>query len=336
MPGDRNLLSLDASLAIPTRVLRFEASPRQRPGRSDHPPGRLDRPGQSDRPRRSDRPSWAVEPAWVAATPRWVFGLNFVAEPSNPVVFWWTTANPANSVYPPPISTHDLAPMLSRLDLGFEALPRNCPRLRPAVLATMRPAPDSAGHRVPWTKPTCLLHTWRPHWRRPFVLVLHLHQQQSSRNLHLQYLTKSQSTQRCQSLITQRSDHPPVLEPHMVLSWHQNERKHCHPQIGSISYSSAAFFYRCASWRRMHFILSFWSASLILSKLILIVFAAIFFSNSLLIATLWDCLMLVATIASTPSILVKPQWNHLLSFVTKFICDVIKHHNSYHKHDSSL
>jgi hypothetical protein len=26
MPGDRNLLSLDASLAIPTRVLRFEDS----------------------------------------------------------------------------------------------------------------------------------------------------------------------------------------------------------------------------------------------------------------------------------------------------------------------
>jgi hypothetical protein len=45
MPGDHNLLSLDASLAIPTRVLLFEASRRQRPGRSDHPPGRLDRPG---------------------------------------------------------------------------------------------------------------------------------------------------------------------------------------------------------------------------------------------------------------------------------------------------
>jgi hypothetical protein len=26
MPGDRNVLSLDASLAIPTRVLRFEGS----------------------------------------------------------------------------------------------------------------------------------------------------------------------------------------------------------------------------------------------------------------------------------------------------------------------
>jgi hypothetical protein len=44
MPGDRNLLSLDASLAILMRVLRFEASRRQRPGRSD-------------------RPSWAVRPA---------------------------------------------------------------------------------------------------------------------------------------------------------------------------------------------------------------------------------------------------------------------------------
>jgi hypothetical protein len=81
----------------------------------------------------------------------------------------------------------------------------------------MRPALDSAGHRVPRTKPTCLLHTWRPHRRRPFMLVLHLHQHLSSRNLHLQYLAKNQSTQRCQSLITQGSDHPTVLEPHMVL-----------------------------------------------------------------------------------------------------------------------
>jgi hypothetical protein len=72
MPSDRNLLNLDTSLAIPTRVLRFEASRRQRLGRSD-PPGRL------DRPRRSDRPSWAIVPAWVVAPPRRVFGLDFVA-----------------------------------------------------------------------------------------------------------------------------------------------------------------------------------------------------------------------------------------------------------------
>jgi hypothetical protein len=34
----------------------------------------------------------------------------------------------------------------------------------------------------------------------------------------LQYLAKSQSTQRFQSLITTGSDHPPVLKPHMVLN----------------------------------------------------------------------------------------------------------------------
>jgi hypothetical protein len=62
------------------------------------PSGRLDRPGQSDRPRRSDRPSWAVEPGWVATPPRRVYDLGFVAQPSNPMVFWCTTANPANSV----------------------------------------------------------------------------------------------------------------------------------------------------------------------------------------------------------------------------------------------
>jgi hypothetical protein len=82
----------------------------------------------------------------------------------------------------------------------------------------MRPALDPAGHRDHRTKPTCLLHTWRPHWQRPFALVLHLHQHESSRILHLQYLAKNQSTQRCQPLITQGSDHPPVLEPHMVLN----------------------------------------------------------------------------------------------------------------------
>jgi hypothetical protein len=81
----------------------------------------------------------------------------------------------------------------------------------------MRLALDPAGHRLPRTKRTCLLHTWRSHRQRPFALVLHLHQYQSSRNLHLQYLAKNQYTQRCQSLITLGSDHPPVLKPHMVL-----------------------------------------------------------------------------------------------------------------------
>jgi hypothetical protein len=38
--------------------------------------------------------------------------------------------------------THDLAATSSRLDLGFEAQPRNCSQLRLAFLATMRPVLD--------------------------------------------------------------------------------------------------------------------------------------------------------------------------------------------------
>jgi hypothetical protein len=59
MPSHRNLLSLDASLAILTRVLRYEASRRQQPGQSDRPPGRLDWPGGQTAP-----PGWLDRPGW--------------------------------------------------------------------------------------------------------------------------------------------------------------------------------------------------------------------------------------------------------------------------------
>jgi hypothetical protein len=107
--------------------------------------------------------------------------------------------------------------------LGFWLNQETIHWLHLVVLATMRLALDPAGHRVPRTKPACLQHTWRPHRQRPFVLVLHLHQHESSRNLQLQYLARNQSTQRCQSLITPGSDHPQVLEPHMVLNLPLNE-----------------------------------------------------------------------------------------------------------------
>jgi hypothetical protein len=42
--------------------------------------------------------------------------------------------------------------MKFRLDIGFEVQPRNRPRLRLAVFAIMRLAPDPVGHRVPQTK----------------------------------------------------------------------------------------------------------------------------------------------------------------------------------------
>jgi hypothetical protein len=50
-----------------------------------------------------------------------------------------------------------------------------------------------------------------PARHRTFAPTLHLHQCKSSRNLHLQYSAKSQSTPRCQSFNTARSDHPSVL-----------------------------------------------------------------------------------------------------------------------------
>jgi hypothetical protein len=124
-----------------------------------------------------------VRPVWCCCTS--VFNLGFVDQPRNLVVFWWTTGNPANSVYPPPITTLDVAHTKSRLNLGFEAQSRNHPLLHLTILATMQPALDSASHQVSRTKPTYLLHTWRPHRPRPFAVVLHLHQHQSSRNLHL-------------------------------------------------------------------------------------------------------------------------------------------------------
>jgi hypothetical protein len=44
---------------------------------------------------------------------------------------------------------------------------------------------------------------------RPFAPALHFNQHKSSRNLHLQYSAKSQSTPRCQLLIITGSDHTP-------------------------------------------------------------------------------------------------------------------------------
>jgi hypothetical protein len=67
MPGDRNLLSLDASLAIPTRVVRFEDS-------------RLRR-------RTPVRPTGQTGLALLQYRLRF-FGLGFVDQPRNPVVFW--------------------------------------------------------------------------------------------------------------------------------------------------------------------------------------------------------------------------------------------------------
>jgi hypothetical protein len=76
MLGDRNLLSLDASLAIPTRVLHFEDSRlrRRTPVRGCSSPVRPVPTGQTGLALLQHRLRF--------------FGLGFVDQPRNPVVFW--------------------------------------------------------------------------------------------------------------------------------------------------------------------------------------------------------------------------------------------------------
>jgi hypothetical protein len=111
MPGDRTSLSLDASLAIPARVLLFEVS----------------RHAQISSP--------------ITEAPVLVLWLNQVTRR--------LCAKP---------------PQTPRVDSGREPLPctGSCPRLHLAFLATMRPALDPAGHRVPRAEPTCLSTFRRP------------------------------------------------------------------------------------------------------------------------------------------------------------------------------
>jgi hypothetical protein len=76
MPGDLNLLSLDASLAILTRVLRFEVSG-------------LRRAHWSDRCTSPIRPVPTGQTGLELLHLRLrFFGLGFVDQPRNPVVFW--------------------------------------------------------------------------------------------------------------------------------------------------------------------------------------------------------------------------------------------------------
>jgi hypothetical protein len=81
MPDDRSLLSLDTSHSIPTRVLSFQ-----------HSGLRRRKTGQTGAPHRSDqypsvRPTsqTGLEPLHLRLR---FFGLGFVAQPRNPVVFW--------------------------------------------------------------------------------------------------------------------------------------------------------------------------------------------------------------------------------------------------------
>jgi hypothetical protein len=79
-PGDRNLLSLDASLAIPTHVLRFEDS-----GLRRCTPIRLVLLTSQTGTHRSDRSGAAVAPSSILRS--WVCGST--KEPSGFLVNHW-------------------------------------------------------------------------------------------------------------------------------------------------------------------------------------------------------------------------------------------------------
>jgi hypothetical protein len=156
MLANRISFSFDASLAIPTCVLRFEVSRR----------ARIPSPPPSLR-------------SWLCGSTK---------EPDGFVVNRRKPLRLGAASMPIPLMTWP--PRSSQLDLGFDAQPRNRTRLCLGFLATIRPALDPVGHRVPRTKPNCLSTPERPLMHRPFALVLHLYQHKSNRNLHLQYSSR--------------------------------------------------------------------------------------------------------------------------------------------------
>jgi hypothetical protein len=166
MPSDRTSCSLDASLATPTRVLHFEASGARRPQT-----GQTGSPNRSGRFQPDSHARSSASALWLNRVTRW-----FSGEPPQTPRTWCSLRQSPLMTWLPRSPGSTLVLWLNQETVH---------RLHLVVLATMRPALDPTGHWVPRTKPTCLLHTWRPHRQRPFALVLYLHQHESSRNLHL-------------------------------------------------------------------------------------------------------------------------------------------------------
>jgi hypothetical protein len=143
--------------------------------------------------------------------------LDFVEQPRNPTVFWWTAENPACKLRPH-YAKHrarqafDLRLLDGLLSLAlFNDLAATLHQLLSTTSscfschhAARTWSRSATGSIEPSLLVSLLLRG--PARLRPFAPVLHLHQCKSSRNLHLQYSAKSQSTQRCQPLIPSASN----------------------------------------------------------------------------------------------------------------------------------
>jgi hypothetical protein len=123
-PATPNLLSLDTSLAIATRVLHLEVSGLRR-----------------------CTPIRPVPCCCTSVFDLWSWLCGSSKQPSAFLVNHWKLCELGEP----------LVPGLVVSCVGTH------PRLHLVVLSAMRPAFDFAGNRVPRTEPTCLFHTWRPH-----------------------------------------------------------------------------------------------------------------------------------------------------------------------------
>jgi hypothetical protein len=140
------------------------------------------------------------------------FGLGFVAQPKNLNIFVQNLHKPCRfGAASTPIPLMTWPPRRPGSTLVLRLNQEIVPDFVLLFLPPCDPHLISFGHRVHRVQPTCLSTSWRPHKLRAFTPALHLHQHKSCWNLHLQYSAKSQSTPHCQSLITPRSDHPPII-----------------------------------------------------------------------------------------------------------------------------
>jgi hypothetical protein len=135
-PTTSNFLSLDASLAIPTRVLRLEVSRLRR--RTTVRSVLLT--GQTG--------------LMLLHLRLQLFGLGFVDQPRNQ----WFSGEPSET--PRTRCCLCQSPLMTRLPRspGSSFVLRLNQETHHVGIATMRPALDPASHRVPRTKPTCLHH----------------------------------------------------------------------------------------------------------------------------------------------------------------------------------
>jgi hypothetical protein len=199
MPGDCTSRSLDASLAIPTRVLRFEASGALRP-----------QTGQTSSPNRSGR-FWPdshtrslASTLWLNRVTRW-----FSGEPRQTPRTWCSLRQSPLMIWLPRSLGSTLVLWLNKetvLDFILSFLPPCGPHLTPRATGSLEPS-------LPvFFTPGGLTSN---NLSRLFFTCTNTSQ---AATCTCNYLAKDQCTQRCQSLITPGSNHPPVLKPHMVLN----------------------------------------------------------------------------------------------------------------------